>query len=723
MTKVYIKKEWKKPSFGIESRDLGAEFFAPNLSPDNNLTVNVSDEEYYQVLSALLLGADIIYPDLSDKLISIWLQASLQPMATLVETVGDCIDYPLYAPWISWLPFNPFNPDESPPSGYSSPPFVIHDGGSSMPPAYVAGDVLVPFEAINPVDYTVFGQPITIAVELVGSGQVELDLLAVVQGGVAVLKVGANPPNAFDIIGGVIDPETETIIDLSLDQSQSPPSDDIVSAQEINITQNVGESTTLWIQFLPVVDFDFIPLKFGGGIRAIQLCGFEVGSMSMGVTDVRQTGDKLEKFENGVWVEFADMLSEAEVEPIIAASPTIVNINNDIATNTGNITTNADDIAAESARIDTNIIAIGDNTIDIADLQADVAGHETRITALENTPVGTPELTTTTQKAIVRRQIFADALLSDFTTWDVNIPQTHNHIVIRINATNTTGGKTNLAMYKNDDFTNSNYQWLRSSGQAGAVPVISNLANNTGGGNVEQFVEVEIVGVLQSNKQMGVTRSGISGNSTNISGDAYHGAWFCEVAGAITKLSFRSSVGDIQAGSSLQIFAIEEIDVITSAELENEPDPVPVAWDATIRFWDLPSIPSFVTSNDFTRAGNGSYEADTVGPDFTGLFTIDAGSVGRFDTVSFQYFHLTGGVPDQSELWVGDFAQLLTFQLQDGTNTTPDFVFTEVNSQTIQFTVNWYGLGASGEFQLGQIKLSGSGAIPSNLAPYGQEYF
>lgn len=722
MTYKYLLKNWQKPEFGIDSRDLGAEFFSPFIDSNRNLVVSVDPTEYYQMLAAIMLGADLAYPELSDKLVSIWLKALQQEAGQLVETVGDCIDYPLYSPWISWLPFNPFNPDDNPPAGYGDAPFVIHDGGSSMPPAYVAGDVLVPFQAINLVDYTAFGQPITIGIELVGSGQVELDLLAVVQGGVAVLKVGANPPNAFDIIGGIINPETETIIDLSLDQSQSPPSDDIVSAQEINITQGPGEITTLWIMFLPVVDFDFIPIKFGGGIRAIQLCGFEIGSMAMGVTDVRQVGDKLEKFENGVWVEFADMLSEAEVEPIIAASPTITNINNDIASNTGNITINADDIAAESARIDTNIIAIGDNTVDIADLQADVADHETRITALENAPAGTPELTTTTQKAIVRRQIFADALLSDFTTWNVDIPQTHNHIVLRISATNTSTSKTFLQMYKNDNFTNADYQRFHSSGAAGNVPYIGYLARSDGGGNVEQFLEIEITGVLQGNKQIAVVRGGVSGDSTAISGDTYFGAWFCEDAGAITRLSFRSTAGqDIQAGSSVQVFGIEEIDVITSAEIENEPDPVPVSWDATLYFADIGSLPSFVGLVNYTYDAVNDIVDSIEGANNSGYIDIDGGVLSKWDTVSLDWFYT--GDEFQADLWAGDFDDLLDASIGTSNQFDQEYTFAERNTQTLRLTLNHYSNQSNAVWNIRKIVVKGQGAIPPNLAAYGQEYF
>jgi hypothetical protein len=290
------------------------------------LPVCITEEELH-----ILLGAALLYAELDDtgECRHLW------PLLQAMDYIGqpeyaaclglfedldepECDNYLPYAPFADYYPTNPYNdPDEIPPD-YLVPPF-LRNTDFDYPElfGYKASDVFVPFAAINIAPENVFtlNYP-QIKISVRGSGQIELDLLAVQQGGHLVLKVGS-PPNIFDILSEVIIEAGVRIIDLDNDSTSIPPEEDIVISEEVNIEAAVNETTDVYLVFVPKLDDSLIPLGFGGGIRSIGLCGFEQDAMMAGVEDVRYnetTGD-LEKRIDGVWTVFATC------EELVACAP------------------------------------------------------------------------------------------------------------------------------------------------------------------------------------------------------------------------------------------------------------------------------------------------------------------------------------------------------------------------------------------------------------------
>jgi hypothetical protein len=283
----------------------GAECSVPFVSlndTENLVILKLTALEITEILSALYAGAEMTYPTKYLQVIWNFLKGIHCPPELQEES--DCLNYPNYAPFISYLPLNPFNEPDEIPDGYASPPFLINsdlDYPESF--GYAETDVFVPFTAITiaPENILTVNYP-TVKISVFGSGQIELDLLSVQQGGYAVLKVGS-PPNILDILGEIAIETGVKVIDLDTDSLSIPPETDVVIAEEINIEALAGVQTDVYIVFIPKLNDSLLPLGFGGGIRTIGLCGFENEATTMGIEDIRFNPETctFEKRVLGVW--------------------------------------------------------------------------------------------------------------------------------------------------------------------------------------------------------------------------------------------------------------------------------------------------------------------------------------------------------------------------------------------------------------------------------------
>jgi hypothetical protein len=221
-------------------------------------------------------------------------------------TESDCDNYLLSAPFVSFYPQNPYNQPDYVPPYYLVPPFMVNDE-LEYPEifGYLATDIFVPPAAINidPIDLITLNLP-RVEVKVRGSGQVEIDLLAVPLGGYLVTKVGSMPNIGDIIIGGVIETGVQ-IIDLNNDDVSIPPESNVLISEEFNIEAETPETiTTIYMVFIPKIDDALIPLAFGGGIRQIGLCGFEGEGGLVGLEDIRFNSEIcfLEKRIAGEWL-------------------------------------------------------------------------------------------------------------------------------------------------------------------------------------------------------------------------------------------------------------------------------------------------------------------------------------------------------------------------------------------------------------------------------------
>lgn len=204
---------------------------------------------------------------------------------------GGCPNFAPSAGFISYYPQNPYNQPDYVPPDYLVPPFFVNDA-LEYPEifGYQATDVFLNGAALNidPINIATLNFP-RFVISVIGPGQVELDLLAVQSGGYMVIKIGSMP-NLIDIIQNQVIENNVRVIDLNNDGVSIPQESDVVIAEEINIEAEPDEITEIYCVFVPRLDDSLIPLNFGGGIRAIQLCGFEGDDGEtevVGVEDVR----------------------------------------------------------------------------------------------------------------------------------------------------------------------------------------------------------------------------------------------------------------------------------------------------------------------------------------------------------------------------------------------------------------------------------------------------
>lgn len=250
------------------------------------LVYRVNQREYTQILSAIMTGGDLAFPDIAHELELIW------SIPDTYEPEEDfCLDYETSDTNI--ITFAPQDPHTEPllvPPGYLLPPFWVV--GNLVPGflpdwfAELITDIIEQFTGYEDDDVlcTIGSLPIginfdeiiaviegglprfTVVVE--GAGQLELHLLSVPLGGRLLVSVDVEF-DIGDIVSGVLN-DGFNLIELERDYSSTPPEFDVTHIEEITL---IGSGThTIYCTFIPVLDLDAFPLKFGGGIRKIVWC-------------------------------------------------------------------------------------------------------------------------------------------------------------------------------------------------------------------------------------------------------------------------------------------------------------------------------------------------------------------------------------------------------------------------------------------------------------------
>lgn len=296
---------------------LGVDCFEPNvdLKPTDNLvTLRLTAVEFTKMFSALYNGAEMSYPDEFMQIVVNFLRGiHCDP----IVQEDECTEFPTFAHFIEYSPANPFVDHEEIPDGYEAPPFVINGRNGVGLPNYEVDDVIVPLDAITlDGDWfeTLAGQLPTIEIGVNGAGTALVKMLSIAQGGLAVVTLDS-PPNLLDIIIGVVT-GAENIVDLNQDLVSLPPETAIELDFPVQI--ETGGAHTIYVVFLPILDDSFIPVRFGGGFRGVNLCDF---------------------------AEWPAMSCE-DIEDCLETSPTIEAINTEI-TNVSNSVTIVEDELAE----------------------------------------------------------------------------------------------------------------------------------------------------------------------------------------------------------------------------------------------------------------------------------------------------------------------------------------------------------------------------------------
>lgn len=278
----------------IEPQEIvGVDCFNPNVplrETDNLVTLNLTATEFKEMFSALYNGAEITYPDSFMQIIVNFLRGIHCPP---LVSEGECTEFPPNAPFIGYLPINPYIDPDTVPDGYLTQPFKIVDDSLDDDTGLAIGDIYVPLDAVTYGGgwFEDLSENLpTITINFSGTGKASIKLLTVGGGGLAIVTLD-NPPNLVDILGGIVT-GADNIVDLNKDIVSLPPE----TATEIDIPINVdsGGDHIIYIVFLPIIDDSFIPLRFGGGFRGVELCGLLGDGMTIDCDDIEDCLDSSE---------------------------------------------------------------------------------------------------------------------------------------------------------------------------------------------------------------------------------------------------------------------------------------------------------------------------------------------------------------------------------------------------------------------------------------------
>jgi hypothetical protein len=367
----------------------GVDCFNPTaiVNNDENLVVlRLTGQEFTQMFSALYLGAEIAYPQSFFQVIVNFLKGIHCPPLMAEQ---ECFEYPAYASFIQYAPTNPFIEPDTIPDGYLLPPFYIQDTDDD---GLLINDVIVPFGAFELLAGwfdLLDGLVPQITIMVNGAGHADIRLLTMPFGGLCVITLDS-PPNLIDIIVGIVT-GADNIVDLNLDEVSVPPE----TAREIIFPMDIAGSGihTIYIDFLPIMDDSFIPLRFGGGFRGVQLCNFIEEVVDLSVTDIRIQDCEIQYFKNGEWVG----LVSGSLDACYATNLELEAVSDELEALTLTVFGHDEaisDLLAWKDDTDLAIAALNDNFenafLEIFALQdrmdlaeAELADHEARILALE----------------------------------------------------------------------------------------------------------------------------------------------------------------------------------------------------------------------------------------------------------------------------------------------------------------------------------------------------
>jgi len=247
------------------------------------LVYRVNQTEFTQILSAIMTGGDLAFPDIAHELELIWANPNEYGVSE-----DFCLDYETAdSSMINYYPMDPFTEPEELPDGYLMPPFWVF---GDVLPEFIGDwfdDLLEDITGYLPTDVlsTIGSFPILgdwgdivganlprFDITVDGKGTLELHLLSVPFGGRALITID-EIPDIVDILAGAW-LESDWLVDLDRDYTSIPP-----ESLEVMVVEYPIETTgvhTVYVTLLPVVNDSLVPLSFGGGLRQITWCPDEI---------------------------------------------------------------------------------------------------------------------------------------------------------------------------------------------------------------------------------------------------------------------------------------------------------------------------------------------------------------------------------------------------------------------------------------------------------------
>lgn len=191
----------------------------------------------------------------------------------------SCTEFQPNNSLFGYAPNDPFSTPNLIPGGYLVPPFYTNP---LIPlPGVLPGDAMVNFASIpvaaNLPELLEAGFP-RIYIPVEGAGEVEIELVKIPQGGIALIRDVDNlvPPKVLDLnsVSIVGLPAIEDILDVVL-------LDKVQETEIVEFEFTTPGAHTIEVAFLPNVG-DAIVLGFGGGLRRVSYCsGAEPGGVQV----------------------------------------------------------------------------------------------------------------------------------------------------------------------------------------------------------------------------------------------------------------------------------------------------------------------------------------------------------------------------------------------------------------------------------------------------------
>lgn len=311
----------KTPAQGTINPTLCAGDFYTLSEGLNNLRLQVTSQQFTKIWSAAVAGAELLFPDDYADILFLLLQASHCP----IEDESECFEFLPSAAFVKFYPDNPYIEGDNQAGWWREAWFQWSDFFSLFPDfaadwlagavggfvGYQNTDVLCNIASLAYPTWQAFfnagGVFPKIEIKFSGKGQVNISMLSFPLGGKAIISLD-DEPNIVDILtGGILDPDM-FMIELDRDIVSFPPQEYPLLVIPVDVAE-LGNHT-IYINFIPVVNDETTFLKFGGGIRSVEFCGF-AEETEVGIEQVIWDGCALKVVQGGITTQ---VVTAAEIQ-------------------------------------------------------------------------------------------------------------------------------------------------------------------------------------------------------------------------------------------------------------------------------------------------------------------------------------------------------------------------------------------------------------------------
>lgn len=283
--------------------------------PDNEeqlIRTKWTGEQWHKLLSCIETGADLMFPDEANEIIWQFIKTITTPPEAPSD--NECFEYLPSASFIKFHPDNPYIDGDNKSGWWREAWFQWEDFFSLFPEfaadwlggavgglvGYQNTDVLCNIASLAYPTWGAFfdagGVFPKIEIKFSGTGQINVSMLSFPLGGKAIVSLDAEPDILDILTGGILDPAS-FMIELDRDILSFPPQEYPLIVIPVEVT--TGGAHTLYIHFIPTINDETTFLKFGGGIRGVELCGFaEVGEV--GIEQIFWDGCALKQIVGGI---------------------------------------------------------------------------------------------------------------------------------------------------------------------------------------------------------------------------------------------------------------------------------------------------------------------------------------------------------------------------------------------------------------------------------------